>query len=332
MRQNIFEARLEGIRKHNADPTATWKAGVNQLTDKTDEEYQKLLGFDTRKRPIESDQKISPKYLQSSRRINANGMSNSQAVRLPGSVDWRMEGVVTGVKDQGQCGSCWSFAAAETIESHFAIKTGQLPTLSQQHILGCTQNPNQCGGTGGCGGATVELAYDMIIKSGGIASEWTYPYLSYWGQNQKCIFSNYTPAVVKLADYVMLPSNEYEPLIEAVATQGPIAISVDASAWSSYEFGVFNGCNQTNPDLNHAVQLVGYGTDPKFGAYWLVRNSWSPAWGEFGYIRLARETNNNTCGVDLTPLDGSGCVGGPPSVIVCGTCGILYDNVYPIIA
>lgn len=119
------------------------------------------------------------------------------------------------------------------------------------------------------------------------------------------------------------------------------AISVDAGAWSKYETGVFNGCNQTNPDLDHAVQLVGVGSDPELGDYWLVRNSWNPTWGEDGYIRIMRTSNSMIsieseyvveCGTDLTPRDGDGCNAGPNSVKVCGTCGILYDANFPVIS
>jgi len=240
-----------------------------------------------------------------------------------------MQGVVTAVKDQGDCGSCWTFATAETIESHYAIAKGPLWDLSEQQILDCTSNPDQCGGTGGCSGGTVEVAMASIIKDGGIASEWTYPYLSYTGTNfPTCGLNNTSPAV-QISNYVVLPSNEYLPLMTAVATVGPIAISVDASSWQFYSTGVYNGCNQTNPDLDHAVQLVGYGTETG-GDYWLVRNSWSPAWGENGYIKLFR-TSTVQCGTDTKPGDGDGCDGGPASVTVCGTCGILFDTVYPVI-
>jgi len=105
-------------------------------------------------------------------------------------------------------------------------------------------------------------------------------------------------------------------------------LSVDAASWSAYEEGVFDGCNQTNPDLDHAVQLVGFGTDSQFGDYWLVRNSWAPLWGENGYIRL-RRTPVERCGVDVTPSHGDGCRGGPPTEYVCGTCGVVYDALYP---
>jgi len=225
---------------------------------------------------------------------------------LPASVDWRKEGVISDVKDQGQCGSCWTFGTAETIESYWALATQQLPVLSEQQILDCTPNTHHCGGTGGCEGGTPELAYQtMINTTGGLASEWTYSYQSYQGADfPKCKFdASTTPVVAKVTDYTVLPSNKYSPVMAALQV-GPLVINVDASAWSDYETGVFNGCNQTHPDIDHVVQLVGYGTDPKLGQYWLVRNSWSPSWGELGYIRLARLSN--TCGVDLRPQDGLG--------------------------
>ena len=81
---------------------------------------------------------------------------------LPASLDWRTKGVVTPVKDQGQCGGCWSFSAAETAESIVAIATGKLLVLSEQQILSCTPNPDQCGGTGGCSGATQELVSGRV--------------------------------------------------------------------------------------------------------------------------------------------------------------------------
>jgi len=202
-------------------------------------------------------------------------------------------------------------------------------TLSEQQILDCTPNPQQCGGTGGCEGGTAELAYARIMELGGLTTEALYPYVSGAGRDYKC--KNPIPApAAKVQNYTKLPENEYLPLVTAVATIGPIAISVDAGAWGRYSSGVFDGCNQKNPDIDHAVVLVGYGTDPKLGDYWLVRNSWGASWGESGYIRL-KKSETVTCGTDLHPEDGSGCKGGPATVQVCGTCGILYDTCYPIV-
>lgn len=318
-RRAIFEERLINIRKHNKDTTKTWKKGVNHLSDRTDEEMKRLRGL---KKGL-----TSPLVVPSP--ITSIPQSAIQAA--PKFRDWRDAHIITAVKDQGMCGSCWTFATAETLESYWANKTGQLTVLSEQQILDCTPNPEHCGGTGGCGGGTAELAYARIMEMGGLATEWTYPYVSYQGKNFECHFGANTPAFAKVQNFVKLPSNVYEPLFNHIANVGPLAISVDASAWGEYETGVFDGCNQTNPDIDHAVQLVGYGTTDDGLDYWLVRNSWSPAWGENGYIRLLRTPNKLRCGVDLTPSDGTGCDNGPANVTVCGTCGILYDNCYPVV-
>jgi len=314
MRKAIFDKEIAAIRAHNRDTTKTWKEGVNKYTDATTQEFAALRGYNPSKRPAIS-YNVPHTFARSS--------------DLPTTVDWRQKSVVTPPKDQAQCGSCWSFATAEVLESAWAIKTGVLPTLSEQQILDCTPNPDQCGGTGGCEGGTAELAYARIIELGGLTSETLYPYVSGGGRDYTCKSPIPNP-VAKLQNYTKLPENEYEPLLTAVATVGPIAISVDAGAWGRYSHGVFDGCNQKNPDIDHAVVLVGYGTDAQLGDYWLVRNSWGTTWGENGYIRLKRNTTE-ICGIDKTPSDGSGCKGGPAEVKVCGTCGILYDTCYPIV-
>jgi len=320
-RRRIFEERLERIKAHNNDITKTWKEGVNHMTDWTEQEFSMLLG-------VKKGALYASKENKKSAR-NYQPIPQDKLVNIPTNVDWRTAGIITSVKDQGQCGSCWTFGTAEIIESYWAMKTGHLTDLSEQQILDCTPNPDQCGGTGGCQGGTFELAMTRINQMGGLTTEWMYPYVSYYGTNYEC-HANTTTPVVQVESYVDIPSNQLEPIINHVGAVGPLAVTVDASSWSSYESGVYNGCNQTNPDLDHAVMLVGYGTDPQLGDYWLVRNSWSPLWGEQGYIRLARESSPS-CGTDITPSDGTGCKNGPPTVTVCGTCGILYDTVFPVV-
>jgi len=251
---------------------------------------------------------------------------------LPKHVDWREKGVVTAVKDQGMCGSCWTFAATSAIESHYAIATGEVEDLSEQQILDCTPNPKHCGGTGGCQGGTAQLAFDQIRRQGGLSTEWTYPYRSYFGDDfDNCGFNaSRTKPVATVKDYVNLPSNDYLSLMEALAFKGPVVVSVDATNFRDYEEGVFDGCNMEDPVINHAVVAVGYGTDDEHGDYFIVRNSWGPKYGLRGYIHVKRD-GEATCGVDKEPLDGSGCEGGPEAVKVCGMCGILYDNSYPMI-
>eukprot|EP01087_Luapelamoeba_hula_P024802 TRINITY_DN956_c0_g1_i1.p2 TRINITY_DN956_c0_g1~~TRINITY_DN956_c0_g1_i1.p2 ORF type:complete len:385 (+),score=54.65 TRINITY_DN956_c0_g1_i1:45-1199(+) len=318
LRQQLFEARLASVIAHNKDNSKSWKEGINHLSDRTEAEFKALLGYNKAFGYSDSARKGTPYVFRQA--------------SLPKSVDWRDRGVISAVKDQGQCGSCWTFGTAETIESHWALATDNLPVLSEQQILDCTGNPQKCGGTGGCGGGTGEIAMAQIIKQGGLSSEWTYPYESYWGGGMRpCNFSaKYTPPAAKLRSYTNLPANTYEPVMEALAHEGPLIINVDASSWHNYEGGVYDGCNKTNPDIDHVVQLVGYGSDKEHGDYWLVRNSWTPAWGESGYVRIKRE-EKFSCGTDLNPQDGTGCTGGPATVKVCGECGVLFDVLYPLV-
>lgn len=174
---------------------------------------------------------------------------------LPASLDWREKGVVTPVKDQGGCGGCWSFSAAETLESHIAIKTGKLFNFSEQEILACTPNPNQCGGTGGCSGATQELAFDYVTTKG-ITTETQWPYEMRSGT---CDWTG-KKAVATITSYATIPFNNYTALMNAVVSIGPIAVSGAAEPWQTYESGVFNGCSgNIGTDVDHAIVLEGYG-------------------------------------------------------------------------
>jgi cathepsin L len=214
--------------------------------------------------------------------------------------------------------------------------------VSMQELVSCMANDDNCGGTGGCNGATAELAFDYLATYG-LPELWSYGYLpevywsSYTGTSGTCkrddVYTSGTktqsaaPRFVTGTGYNLLPRNDYDELMNAIANIGPMAINIDASAWHSYESGVFSGCAQDDVDINHVVQLVGYGTDPEFGDYWTVRNSWSAEYGELGYIRVARSAGY--CGMDYSNGDGVGCDYDPTNVTVCGMCGILYDSSYP---
>jgi cathepsin L len=250
--------------------------------------------------------------------------------RLPKFVDWRTKGIVTAVKDQGHCGSCWAFASTAVIESHVAKNSGLLFDLSVQQMAMCAPNPNKCGGTGGCAGSTAEIAFDYVSKSTGLYQEYQYSYASYYGSDYACTIPTTGAPVATIGGFVKLPENNYTALMNAVAQLGPIAISVDASTFGAYKSGIHDGCNQVNPDINHAVVLMGYGNEAGKD-YWLVRNSWAPGYGEKGYIKVLRTSDEEgRCGMDVTPHDGSACEGEDDAVKVCGTCGILYDTAYPL--
>lgn len=317
-RSELFYTRLGDILDHNSLAGETYKKGVNQFTDWTQAEREAVNG-------------LAKGLLYTEDHSAALPSRDYSGVKIQASVDWRQAGIISAVKDQGGCGSCWTFGTTETVESYLCLFNGMLTDLSEEQILDCTPNPNHCGGTGGCGGGTPVLAMQQLISMGGQTTEWKYPYTSYTGpaQSPPCHFNiNVTAPLATLTGYTLLPPNEETQILAHLSSTGPLVINVDASSWFEYEAGVYNGCNQTHPDIDHVVQLVGYGTDPQYGQYWLVRNSWSPTWGELGYIRLYR-SNKLQCGVDIHPQDGSGCTNGPKDVKVCGTCGMSFHVAYP---
>jgi cathepsin L len=321
-RKNLFIQEQKRIIQHNNQKNS-WRETINTMTILTPIERNKFFGY---------SKSINNNHIPLNQKYT--NIQNIDLKILPKYVDWRTKGVITAVKSQGSCGSCWAFASTAVIESHVAINTNKLFDLSPQQIATCTPNPEKCGGLGNCNGATAELAFDYIASSLGLFDEFQLPYTEYYGQEAKCELPNTTPKA-KISGYIKLDQNNYAQLMNSVANYGPIAVSVDASSWHSYSSGVFNGCDQSNPNINHAVVLVGYGTDELSGLdYWLVRNSWSASWGESGYIRLLRQSNKEeeeeNCGMDTTPQDGTACAGDTNPVKVCGTCGILFDSSYPI--
>jgi cathepsin L len=272
--KEVYLENVQNINKHNLQKDISYTKGINHLTVRTARELNAMKGLD---RNLHRHQMSQRKPLLSP------SLTLADIKDLPERVDWREKNVITPVKNQGECGSCWTFASAETIESHWAIKTGRLQELSEQFILDCTPNPQQCGGTGGCGGGTAELAYARLKTLGGIPSEWEYPYLSILGKASTCHglpltrekpHSGAVASAANVTGFHATETNSYASLISNLALQGPLAVSVDASAWHDYSGGIFDGGNHTNPDLDHLVQLVGYGTD-KGKDYWLIRNSWT---------------------------------------------------------
>jgi cathepsin L len=318
-RSKIFTARVREIEEFNRNGGHSYRKGVNEMTDWSDGEIGSLSGA----RPM-----MAKNFQGSLLKRTYNRSSNT----LPHQVDYRtsVPPVLTAVKNQGYCGSCWAHSAVEAMESHWAIATGHLHVLSQQQVTACTPNPRHCGGTGGCEGSIESLAYDYVAEAGGIQEEWAYPYSAFYGTTGECKDMS-ASKVAKVSSYVELPANDQEALMDAVAFEGPIAVSVDASGWSSYAGGIFDGCDYSkNITQNHAVQLVGYGHDYDSGKdYWIIRNSWGPRWGEGGYIRLLREKTPQ-CGWGVDAHMGAACDGDPDQVWVCGMCGVLSGSTYPV--
>jgi len=208
------------------------------------------------------------------------------------AVDWRTKGAVTAVKDQGNCGSCWSFSSTGALEGANFIKTGSLVSLSEQNFVDCDTN-----GDHGCFGGLMDNAFEWAISNKGVCSESAYPYQAKKGDCSDKSCTHYaTPK-----SFTDVATNNADALMSALAKQPvSVAIEADQSSFQMYKSGVLTAACGTN--LDHGVLAVGYGTDNGVN-YWIVKNSWGASWGENGYIRLSRDVSQRggQCGILMGP-------------------------------
>jgi len=205
------------------------------------------------------------------------------------TVDWVSKGAVTGIKNQGQCGSCWSFSTTGSVEGAHFLSTGKLVSLSEQNLVDCSTAE----GNDGCNGGLMDDAFKYIIKNHGVDTEASYPYTA-TGPNP-CKFK--APDVgATIASYKDVVSGSESDLQTAVDKQ-PTSVAIDAShvSFQLYSSGVYyeHDCSATS--LDHGVLAVGYGTDGS-SKFWYVKNSWGTDWGMKGYIWMSKDRNNN-CGI-----------------------------------
>jgi len=328
-RKALYESRKADSEQHNSNPNKMWTAGVNKLWDWTESELQTLRGWDGSATPAGGG----------GHSIRKHATFLQQGAELPKEKMWTDLATAQHIRNQGDCGSCWAIAASTVLEGHSEIYKGTPRTFSAQQIVECTPNPKHCGGDGGCKGATAELAMEFVLKNG-VAETSAFPYTA---RDAACPMGSPTTAMAQImtddsssvnggASFGMtgwetLPKNEYEPLARALAEKGPVAVSVAADAWFSYESGIFNGCGK-DAVIDHAVTAMGYGEEAG-QKYWVIQNSWGKDWGEAGRIRLQRHVDGDYCGMNNDPQKGVACQGETASVPVCGMCGVLFDSVVP---
>eukprot|EP01132_Coremiostelium_polycephalum_P005532 gene5532-6891_t len=218
---------------------------------------------------------------------------------IPASFDWRTKGAVTPVKNQGQCGSCWSFSTTGNVEGQWFLANNSLVGLSEQNLVDCSNSEcmeylgtNVC--NDGCGGGLQPNAYNYIIKNDGIDTESAYPYTA--TQSASCEFK---PNAIgaKISNWTYVSSDETQ-MAAYLVQNGPLAIAADAEEWQFYSKGVFDfPCGKV---LDHGILIVGYGVESsifKNKPYWIVKNSWGATWGEAGYLRVERGVGE--CGLNV---------------------------------
>jgi len=272
-RYEIFKSNLDLIELHNSQAGQTSTMGVNKFADMTSAEFaSKMNGY---------------KHARAGKVMPVESISAA-----PASLDWRDKGAVTAVKDQGQCGSCWSFSTTGSVEGAWFLAKNNLTSLSEQQLMDCSQKE----GNQSCEGGLMDDAFQFIIDNKGICSEESYPYKAV---DEKCQ-TTCTPVatISSFADVAFDTKNPNDDTALMAAVQkGPVSIAIEADQpiFQMYTGGVITGPS-CGTQLDHGVLLVGYGSDAKLGDYWIVKNSWNADWGEKGYVRLAR--GQNECGMN----------------------------------
>ena len=284
LRYSIFSDNLAAITARNLDG-ALGKHMVNKFADLTAEEFKaRYLGYKPKRNSTAFESElVQPRMLAAT------------------SVDWRSAStpILTPVKDQGQCGSCWAFSATEQIETDVAIATGSLLTLSPQQITSCDTTDL------GCNGGNTETAYQYVVSAGGLDTESQYPYTSgRFGISGSCKAKSPKAATISGYSAVSSRASSESKMLTQIQTS-PMSVCVDAESWQTYTSGIVGASCGTQ--LDHCVQAVGLNTAGS-KPYWIVRNSWASDWGQGGYIYV--QEGINACGIatDATITTGASTV------------------------
>ena len=251
-RFNQWKADKTQVAHHNARNDATYTKAVNQFSDLTNEEFARFyLGL----KP-DANEMLEEEYLPE---------ENTSS-----SVDWRKKGAVTGVKNQGHCGSCWAFSATGSIEGAYKLAGHSLTSFSEQQLVDCSGSY----GNNGCGGGLMNRAFSYV-EDYKLEKESSYPYQA---KDESCRYKS-KEGVTNVRGYSKVSAKDSQ-LMAAIDKQ-PVSIGVDAECFKSYSSGILYPRDCTY-NTNHGVLAVGYTS-----SYYIVKNSWGSSWGESGYVRLA---------------------------------------------
>jgi cathepsin L len=271
-RYNIFKQNKDFVDNWDAEARG-FHVGINKFADLTSEEFVSIYnGMKINKQPGPVD-----------------GPAEKSGV-TGDIVNWVNKGAVTGIKDQGQCGSCWSFSATGSMEGSKFLSTGTLTSLSEQNLVDCSTAQ----GNDGCNGGLMDQAFQYVISNGGIDTEASYPYTATGPNTCQYNAANSGDTISNFQDI----SSGSESALQSASNQKPISVAIDAShnSFQLYTSGVYNEPACSSSQLDHGVLVVGYGTDDSGTDYWIVKNSWGTSWGMNGYIWMSRNANNQ-CGI-----------------------------------
>ncbi|EFA77940.1 hypothetical protein PPL_08585 [Heterostelium album PN500] len=297
-RFSIFKSNMDFVHSWNSKNSQT-VLGLNHLADLTNLEYRQFY-LGTHKKAV----------------LGTPGnheVSNLQSVfGDSATVDWRQKGAVSPIKDQGQCGSCWSFSTTGSVEGAHQIKSGNMVELSEQNLVDCSTSE----GNMGCNGGLMDYAFEYIITNNGIDTESSYPYTASSGTTCKYNKAN---SGATISSYKNITAGSESDLADAVKNAGPVSVAIDAShnSFQLYSHGIYYDASCSSVNLDHGVLVVGYGSGtpdsdsrvhkgsqvrvkvPKTDDtknYWIVKNSWGTSWGDKGFIYMSKDRDNN-CGI-----------------------------------
>jgi len=276
-RYTVFKANMDKIALANQQKH-TYTLGMNEMGDMTHAEFKSTkLGYN----------RVDRTHLRAK---NACAIPNKKA---PATVNWVTAGAVTPVKNQGQCGSCWSFSTTGAMEGAVFVASKQLQSLSEQQLIDCSTAQ----GNEGCNGGLMDDAFQYIISNGGLTTEDDYPYTA-TGPNT-C--NTNVQLMSTCTGYCDVTSGSETALAAAVAL-GPVSVAIEAdqNCFQFYSGGVLSDPT-CGTNLDHGVLAVGYGSDAGT-PYWLVKNSWGASWGLAGYVWIAKDTGGvGECGIASEP-------------------------------
>merc|ERR1712212_375215 len=274
-RKSIFEENLKHIREHNEEFLSGFTSFSKSANQFADMHIEEIIGGGLKLEEIENEDMYQP-----------------GPAAAPEAKDWRKEdGVVSAVKNQAQCGSCWAFSATGSLEGQMMLKKNKKVSLSEQQLVDCAGGSY---GNHGCTGGLMGYAFAYIKAVGGIQSEADYPYKA----RQMTCKADKSKFVGFDSGYKRIARGSEAALKQAIAEVGPISVAVHATRnMQLYRGGVMVDRTCSPYRLNHGVLAVGYGNDESSGLdYWIVKNSWGARWGESGFIKMARN-HANMCGI-----------------------------------